>query len=218
MAQRKAKAKMGCSKKQYQKVVDRGKKVSEGLYENDVLYAEPPIVKDDFNKQQAKASDAQAVVKGGSIIDTDNRDTQVGLLYDWMNDKLLLYVNGLWMGNRTNLLASGFEVTGDTQPHEVPAPRVINRMERGVLPFSAKIYLAKTTGDAKNKKERLTYFVWMRYVDEDDKLYRVVLTTTSKFKLLVSGLVKGREAIFYVTCRNNAGESDKSNCVNFIAF
>jgi len=207
---------MHCTKKEPERVIDRGLSVSETMYANPTEYATPPETKVNLDAKITAAANAQALVKDGGKFEKANRDTLVAELFALLENTLLPYVNGLYKGDRSKLMLSGFPVCDDPAPHPVPAAPVIKSIEKGPEPHSAKIYLAKTTGPLNKKRERLNYYVWMSD-DGDEEHIRIVLTVTSQRKLIVTGLNRGKEYIFTVSCSNAAGGGELATKVRYIS-
>ena len=207
---------MHCTKKEPERVIDRGLSVSETMYVNPTEYATPPETKVNLDSKITAAANAQALVKDGGKFEKANRDTLVAELFALLENTLLPYVNGLYKGDRSKLMLSGFPVSDDPAPHSVPAAPVIKSIEKGPEPHSAKIILAKTTSPLSTKRERLTYFVWMGLGEEEAEL-KNVLTVTNRHKLIITGLTRGKEYVFTVSCRNAAGGGELATKVRYIA-
>jgi hypothetical protein len=208
---------MHCLKTQPQKVIDLAIKLLAYLYVNILEYATPPISKVNFEKQKNAASDAQGKVKDGSVTDTSKRDDEVETLHDMMKLQILPYVNGLYRGDRSNLLLSGYDVADESMPHPVPDAPIIKSIVRGKLPHSAKINLEKTKNPLGKKREKLTYFVLRADADGPDENFKLVLTTTSMFKLVVTHLTPDKLNVFKVYVSNATGSSENCGSVKFYA-
>jgi hypothetical protein len=136
---------MRCTEKQHKKVLQRGASVKAGYFERLDLYPNPAVLKTTFDAQLEDASNAQAAARGGGKLATSKRDTEVGKLFYMLRFPLLLQVNELYEGNRTNLDASGFGVSKDPAPQAIPDPPNIRRIEDANYSgsYGAKIILLK---------------------------------------------------------------------------
>lgn len=217
MTEKIAVAIMGCSQKENQKIINLGSKVKINFYGNVAIYPAPPVTEEAFSAQLLLASDAQSLVSKGSVIDTADRDTQVGKLWVMLYDNILFYVNNLFRGNRQNLLLAGYDVSYEMIPHPIPAAPLIDRIVNGNVIHSAKIYLTKASGLVNGKSERLTYCVWVQKIGVLNAVYENLVTTTSRFKLVVPGLTRGQDHNIYITARNAAGLSLPSIVGQFMA-
>ena len=217
MGARIAKAIIGCTVKQPDKVVETGINVLSQMYENPAEYTTPPRTKIIFSGIVDDAAASQAASKNRGKLEIATRDTDVGTLFTVLEDEYVPYVNGLYKGNRVKLLLSGLPVTTDSSPVGLPDAPVIDHINDGPDPHSAKIFLKRSKGGAKKKKGNLTYNV---YQSSDPAMaassFKLVLTVTSMNKLVVGGLTRAVEVAFAVSCRNSAGSTDMSAPVKFL--
>jgi hypothetical protein len=216
MSTKTATAVLHCTVQQPEKVIERGIKVRDGVYKNTTLYTTPPIAKAVFVAQLNAAITAQGNVKGGGKNATMKRDGIVSELYGMLDHKLLLYVNSLYRGNKDNLAASGFDVVFESTPHEVPAPPVIKDIINAAPSHSAKILLAKTTSPLNTKTESFEYIVQMAEDDSSEENFKQVLLASSQFKLIITGLQRGKEVFFRIAKRNRRGQSGWSDSFPFM--
>ena len=217
MGTRVAKAKIGCTVKQSEKVNEVGINVLALMYENTAEYATPPRTKPVFTVIVDEAVGAQAGAKNRGKLEIATRDSKVGTLYSVLEDEYVPYVNGLYKGDRVNLLLSGLPVSSDSSPIGLPVIPKIDRIEDGNDPHTAKIYLTRSKGAAKKKKGNITYNV---YLSSDPAMaassFKLVLTVTNMNKLVVVGLTRASEVALAVSCRNSAGSTDMSAPVKFL--
>jgi hypothetical protein len=219
MAHRKSKAIMGCTEKQYPKVIERGASVKGGYYKRPDLYPNPVIAENIFVNQLDAASNAQVLVKGGGKKATTTRNVEVGKLFVMLRYSLLAQVNELYEGNRVKLEASGFGVSKEPSPLEIPDPPYIRRIEDANFggSYGAKIILAQKSNPLERKKERYTYVVQISRKGDDDESYVTVLMIQNMHKLIVQGLKRGEEVYIRVARSNAHGMSRWSEPRNFIA-
>jgi len=218
MSHRKCRAIMGCTVQQPEKVISRGRMVLADLYSRPDLYANPTVFKADLEAQLEKASSAQAATRGGGVSETATRDSEVEKLFELLKKRLLTWVNGLYEGEREKLMASGFGVSKDPSPKEIPSQpniKYITDANTGNT-FCAKIVLVKKTNPLDEKKEVYTYIVQMSKERDNESSYVTVLMTQNQYKLIVPNLERGVEVFFRVARRNARGQSYWSEPVSFI--
>lgn len=204
---------MNAQEAEHQKHIDRGINVLGMMYENPLVYVTPPVEEEDLIDQTEAASTAQGKVKGGGVNSTVVRNKKSLILFTSLG-KLILYANGLYRGDTECLALSGFDLSSDPVPHPIPEKPVIDRIEKGRLPISMKIFLVKKSGT--HKKESFTYFVQVAEVGGETLVYKDVLQTKSMYKLLIPNCVKGKELSVRVSKSNSRGTSDWSSPVTFI--
>jgi len=212
-----AKAKIGCTVKQPEQVLEVGINVLTQMYSNTSQYQNTPRTKPIFSGIVNDAGSAIAAAKNRGKLEIATRDNKVGILFSVLEDEYVPYANGLYKGDRVNLLLSGLPVTTDSSPVGLPDTPVIDHINDGPDPHSAKIFLKRSKGGAKKKKGNLTYNV---YQSSDPAMaassFKLVLTVTSMNKLVVGGLTRAVEVAFAVSCRNSAGSTDMSAPVKFL--
>lgn len=205
---------MNCTVDEPKKVINRGVEVDSKLYENDTDFSNPPVTKVNYKDKLSKAQVAQANTAGGGLEETTIRDDKVKILFDALMDELLPCVNGLYKGNKEKLLLSGFGVSLQPIKHDVPKTPVIDSIKQGKQTGSCKINLTKTTNPLQLRKEKLTYFIWL--IDPEDVDKKTFLKScTSRFKLELSDLERGKELLIAVSVQNAAGMSSLSNIVSY---
>ena len=207
---------MHCTQQEPKEVIAVGIRVRDALYSPDgvALYANPPVDEATLTAQVAVAGTAQGNVKNGGKSATTTRDAEVATLFTLLG-KLILYVNGLYKGDKAKLEASGFDTSDDPTPHPIPDQPVIKSIKDGALAHSAKITLAKITSTLNKKRDNVTYFVQMATTDVEAN-YVTVLETKDKDELLIPNLTRGVEQFFRVAKSNAAGKSPYSASVAFI--
>jgi hypothetical protein len=129
---------------------------------------------------------------------------------------LVFYVNGLYRGDKVNLLASGFDVLDESLPQGIPSVPIINRVVPGGEPHSAKFYLAKTPAIPGRKKPSVTYILEMAADADMEENFKRKLSTTNQFLLLITGLTRGKEVFFRLAAKNSRGQSDWTETIPFI--
>jgi hypothetical protein len=215
MGSKKAKAVLHCSPQRPQKVIDTGQKVKEGLYEHDTEYPIPQIDKVQFEKDLEEAVKWQGLVKGGSDLMYDKRNTAILVLYNDL-DINCLYVNRLYKGNKEKLLLSGYDVYDESFPVGLPPVPVIGRVVSGETPHSVKFYITNPAGTPGKRRPGVTIIIQMAEDPGDEKNFDTVLQSTNQFKLIVDGLSRGREVFFRVRAKNCNGYSDWTEIRPFI--
>jgi hypothetical protein len=209
------KAVMHCSVKQPKDIIIVGVKVRDTLYPHVTEYALPPVDEADFIAAVAKAIVSQGKVKGGSTEDTAQRDDDVKDLFTLMNPTLINYVNGLYVGQKAKLLLSGFDVSNDPSPRNVPSIPVIKTVLMSGLANTAKVVLEPfdPQPDGTRGVVNITIQTSETEVDTD---FRTVLTTTNSKKLLIPGLARGKETHIRINATNARGTSAWSAVYHFI--
>ncbi len=215
MSKKIASAVMNCTKDQPQSIIDSAIKVKNGLYDNIGLFVMPTVDEIEFETQLEEASTAQGEVKGGGKSATISRDTKCYALFNSLG-KLILYVNGLYKGDKEKLAASGFPLSSDPTPHSIPTAPVIKLVANGKTPHSARILLAKITSPLNTKKDNYTYAVQMAVTNNELMVFNTVLQTKNQFKLNILDLTRGQEVTFRIARSNSKGQSDWSNPYSFI--
>jgi hypothetical protein len=218
MSHRKCKAIMGCTVQQPAKVISRGRQVLVELYSRPDLYANPTVLQAVLEAQLEKAVSAQAATRGGGVIETSKRDSEVEKLFELLKKKLLTWVNGLYEGEREKLMASGFGVSKDPTPKDIPGQphiKYITDANTGNT-FGAKIVLVKKTNPIDEKKEVYTYVVQISKERDNESSYVTVLMTQNQYKLIIPNLERGVEVFFRVARRNARGQSYWSESDRFI--
>jgi hypothetical protein len=206
---------MHCKQKEHSKIIERGIKVRDGLYANIILYPAPPTDAVHFTMLLDAAITAQGDAKGGGKPATTARNTATDALFATL-ENLVLYVNGLFKGDKDKLSKSGFDTSNDPAPNGIPAAPVIKRIENGDTPHSAKIFLAKTTSSLNTLKESVTYILQMAEDASKEENFRTVLQIKNQHKLVVVNLTRGREEFFRIAESNSTGQSDWSETASFI--
>ena len=216
MSTRIVEAVMHCSQREPDLVIDLAISVRDNLYsaEGVALYPTPPIDEATFAAQVDAADTAQGNAKTSGKVSTASRNAAIFALFTSLG-KLILYVNGLYRGDKEKLEASGFDTSKDPSPHAIPDQPVIKRIENGPVAHSAKILLAKTTSTLDKQKESVTYFVQMAPANVEAS-YATVLEIKDGRELIIPGLTRGVEQFFRVAKSNAAGKSPYSAPVAFI--
>ena len=215
MVKRILRAVMRCVKKQFAKLLERGNGVLI-MYDNPTVYPAPPVAKADLEDRLLKLAVILGQVKEGGIHMKALRNSMATEVFD-MLEKNLHYANILYKGDEVNLTLSGFPLSKDSERQDIPEQRAIRKVEKGAVPDSAKIYLAKTSSPLNEKRYKFIYYLWMSEAGENEEQMKIILTTTSQFKLVVQNLVYGREYIFAVSCSNSTGGCDLSGKVRYLA-
>jgi hypothetical protein len=215
MTSKKATAVLHCTTDQPQKVIDTGQKVSNGMYEDTADYATPTVDKVVFNNHLADAVKWQGLVKGGGDIIISNRDTAIEVLFNDL-DKECFYVNGLYKGNKTKLILSGFDVVDEAVPMGLPPVPVVQRIVSGDAPHSAKFYLTRSGGTEGKKMPGVTTIIQMAEDPSEEKNFVTVLECTNQNKLQVDGLTRGKEVHFRLRAKNRSGYSDWTDVSPFM--
>ena len=216
MTGKKCEAVMLCTVKEPAKVIDLGINVLKLLFGNPADYATPPRNVAYLLKLVGDASAAQALVKKGGTIATSDRDDKVLLLFTCLEDEFLPYVNGLFKGNRTKLLLSGFPVSAVGEPHPLPKKMVIRKIVKGPEPHSAKVLLENEKNPNKSKKEKLIYKLYQYDTPDVPDSGKLILTNSNRYKLFGKNLTRGKEVGFEVTASNAAGTSESSGIVKYM--
>jgi hypothetical protein len=209
---------MRCTIGKPKEVISLGIKVRDLLFANIVLFATPPIIFADYKAQLDKAIAAQAKVdKGkGSVADTSARNTQVLLLFLMLNPSLLYYVNGLYKGNKVNILASGFFASDEPNPRSAPSIPVIRKMlMTDLADHIAKIFLAPFP-QIEGSRGVVNYILQIAVGEDIPANYQTLLITTNSHKLLIPQLARGVEIHVRVAASNSRGTSAWSNVVHFM--
>ena len=216
MSTRIVEAVMHCTQKEPDLVIDLGIRIRDGLYSPAglALYATPPIDEATFAAQLDAADTAQGNAKTSGKGSTTTRNAAIFTLYTSI-DKLRLYVNGLYKGDKEKLEVSGFDTSKDPAPHPIPDEPVIKSIKDGPVAHSAKILLAKTTSTLNKQKDSVTYIVQMAGTNVEAS-YVTVLEVKDSRHLLIPGLTRGVEQFFRVAKSNAAGKSPFSTPVSFI--
>ncbi len=212
MASRVTKAIMNCDKEEHSKICNLGLRVKEGVYKNTSDYPNPEIDAQTFSSLVELAINHQANVKSVGVT---TRNASTLALFAALSI-ILNYVNKLYKGVPKKLKLSGFDSSSVPSPHGIVKPPVINRIEKGKLHLSAKIYLLRKKEEERTKRERLNYFVQVAYVDEHEPQFNTVLIVTSSFKLLLTDCIRGKEILVRIAILNAAGLSDWSTPVPYI--
>jgi hypothetical protein len=215
MGSRIARAVLHCWLGQWKLIILRAGKVKENLYVNTGLYPAPKIPEHDFTEQLRLASEAETAASGGGVDETAAFYKETTLLFNMMR-VLIFYVNGLYRGNKVNLLASGFDVLDESVPLCIPSVPLIHRVVPGQEPHSAKFYLTKTPGIPGKKKPSVTYIVEMTSDPSKEENFKRKFETTNQFLLLITGLTRGQEVFFRLAARNSRGQSDWTEIIPFI--
>jgi hypothetical protein len=199
------------------KVNSLGIRIRDMLYANTALFTTPPIMLIAFKAQLDKAIAAQAKVDKGSVQDTADRDTQVLLLFQMLNPVLINYVNTLYKGNRTNILASGFSASNEPNPKEVPSIPVIRKMlMTDLADHIAKIYLAPFPKPVNGSRGVVNYILQVAVGAATEENFKTVLQTTNSRKLLVENLTRGQEVHIRICAWNTRGMSAWSSILDFM--
>jgi hypothetical protein len=206
---------LGCTMLQYVKVFDLSKALLAGLYFFTVLYPNPPHAKDAFDEQYKKTSELYDQVLGGREDLRSEFETELKILWDMIGD-LLLYVNMLYRGKADKLSKSGFPQSAEPVPNDVPGQLVIKKIKDGKEEHTAKITLVKGCGYGPNVKGRLKYKLQMAENEPTEANFKDVLETTSRFKIIKKGLLRGKEVYFRIAAWNSAGQGLWSDVVPFI--
>jgi hypothetical protein len=206
-----------CKPGQWKLINERGHKVKENLYVNTTLYTTPKVAEGDFTDQLIKSDKAKAAAMKGGVDETAIYYKETTSVYDYLV-VLLFYVNGLYRGNKVNLLASGFDVVDEMAPSDLPSVPNVNRVVAGPAPHSAKFYLTRIGGLQPQKKSSETITIQMAEDPSSEANFDTVLETTNRNKLLVTGLTRGKEVYFRLNARNRRGVSDWTDVIPFLPY
>ena len=190
--------------KQVKKVSALADKVKKGLTDNVALYATPLptvgttdtkntilkdlIVKYDLDKSTQKrlAAENQSKIVFKALKDTAGYVSSVTTV-------------------KADILLSGFDADKDPVTHGIPEnSSVIKRIDKGLAPLSAKIFLAK-----KSETDVITKYK-VEVSSDDGVTYTTVLEIGNSRKLVVTGLVRLKEYLMRVTCGNTYGYASPS--------
>ena len=209
---------MHCTIKQPKKIIATGIRVRDQLFANILLFATPPVTLLVFKGQLDKAVAAQAVVEDGkgSVTDTAIRDAETLALFLMLNPLLLYYVNGLYKGNKVNLLASGFEVSNEPNPKPAPSIPVVRKVVMTDLDLhTAKVYLAPFPV-VEGGRGLANYILQIAVGPPLEENFKTVLTTTNSRKLFMKNLTRGVEIHIRLCASNSRGTSAWSTIVDFM--
>jgi hypothetical protein len=176
------------------------------LYVENVIYATPIIAKDDFTKMVEDAGKAITDANKGDDTEKAIREDLCRELHYAMGKKLIPYINGLWIGNLTNLEKSGAKVSADSSPVPPPDQPVINRIGRGPIAGSVKISLVRGVNSTLKRRSRTLYRVFM-FEKEDDVKGTEVGSTYNSNKLYGYEVPESVNRYFSVQAQNSGGYS-----------
>jgi len=191
--------------------------VSKNTYDNGLystlymaLFPDTQTSKVDYKTQLDKSDAAETRVnEGGSTHDTTVRNNEFASLHV-MNVANVNYVNQLFRGNKINLEKSGFPLSKEPSPIGVPDPVVIRKATNGPVPGSVKLFINPMTGALSKKRTPRIYYIFVTDDPNSTDNLKCVLHTTSSRKLIVTGVTRGKDQYYYITCETSAGESELS--------
>jgi len=207
-----------CTKKQPQDVINRCVNIRDnGMYVNTTEYPAIPIALSTYNAQIGKCESLQGLVKAkGGKTATINRNAAIKVLFGMLSGKNLNYANDLYKDMPEELAKSGYPLSNQPMPKMVPDAPVMDRVEKGAVQNSCKIYLKNVTGGAQ-KSGPGTYYVYVSD-DDDGTNIKEVLKETSKHKLLLLNLPMNKKMYIGVSKGNTAGESEISPKLKFMLY
>lgn len=165
-----------------------------------------------LSNNQALLATYIANAKGNTTV-KNQRDEQAALVLADLQ-ALLAPVNNVAKGNTAIIALSGFPNSADPTPQAIPGKVVIKRIVDGETTLSAKIFIESL------KQNRLTYTVRMTTVagaGVNDPSWKVVLQTTSSYKLIIPNLTHNQDIYIDVCAANAHGTGLFSDPMSFSA-
>jgi len=204
-----------CTRHQPVVVIKLGKRLINYLFAKILIFATPIVTQVAFEAQLKKASDAQDAMDDPKTADVIVRDEEVKKLFFLIN-KLLFYVNSLYLDDAVNLSASGFDLNKTPTAHGSPMTQIISDVVEGDEPFTAHIILEKVVGETALDKVAQSYLLQMAIGSDEEEKFITILATNDSQKLIAKNIKGGVEVFFRVAATNAAGLGNWSNIVSFI--
>jgi hypothetical protein len=214
MAKRVCVAILGLRNTDYDDIVKQAGVFLEKFYQEIVLYPNPLIPEIEFREQYEKARKASTAAVKGSSSDKATHKQECAILYKWMQDKLIEYINSLYAGNRPLLERSGAKIKSDPTPVPPPDQPIIKRIERGPEPNSVKIFLVRGINSKQKRRSRLCYFILM-YKDMEVRTGIEVGSSWSSINLIGYDVPDNEYLYFAVRASNSSGSSLPSSRVKY---
>ena len=146
--------------------------------------------------------------KDGSKLKNVAIADQTDVVYNMLK-LLLVYVNGVAAGDETMILLSGFDCNNEAVNHGVPARAVVNRIEDGSVPCSAKIFMSTLDNADRYKVEIST-------TPNDPESWKTVIDFGGVSRLEIRDLVYGQKIYIRVSAGNTHGWGTPSEPVAFL--
>jgi hypothetical protein len=167
MAKKICKAILDLSPNDFNGINDQAKLFLDGLYTETTLYATPPVTLTEFKDQYDKSYKATVAAIEGGKHERSIRDKECAMTHWMMGEKLIPYINGLYVDNRPLLEKSGAKTSSDPTPVPPPNPPNISRLENGPEPKSVKVFLVRGVKSNLKKRSRILYRIFMFEKEED---------------------------------------------------
>ena len=209
---RATKAVINCKITEFIKLNTLAGRVVEKMTENASEFPGTATKVATLNTSQELFTTLIATAKGNSII-VDQRNEHAKVVLSNLQT-LLTLVNMIAGGNKATITLSGFAGSSDLTPRPVPNQVVIKRIVKGETELSAKIFIISL------KQRDLCYTVRTTSVagaGVNDPSWKVVLYTSSSYKLVLPDLVKNQNLYISVSATNTRGEGIFSDPMRFSA-
>lgn len=193
--------------KEYNKVNLLAGKVHTGLTENAAQFPNPDPSMEVLLNENTLLSNLINTKDGSKQINQAILD-QSQIVYNKL--KLLAdFVSRIANGNKSAILASGFDFNDDASSIGIPGKVVIRRVTDGSSVCSAKIFITALTEAKRYKVETST-------TPNDSESWKIALDPASSRNIEIDSLPRGAEVFIRVVGGNSHGWGIPSDYVSFI--
>ena len=204
---RKYNAVMKITAKESQKVNNLGRKVIKKMGDNTTVYGTPSPALSVLSTENGVLTEKLAS-KDGSTEGNAAIEAQALIVFNILKD-LIDYANPIASGDKVKVLMSGFSASAEPVTMPIPGKALIKRMEDGLAPLSAKIFVEPLL----NAK---FYRAETSLTPMDETSWKIALDMVSLFKMLLLDLTPDVKFYTRVTGGNIHGWGRPSEPVPFM--
>jgi hypothetical protein len=186
----------------------------DNLYKEKVLYPDPWVSEKDFSEQAVRSAEATVAAIGAGKKERAKRNMECRKTHWLMANKLILYINSLYKGDRVKIEKSGAKISADYSPVPPPDKPIIKEVKRGPLPNTVKIYLCRGINSKQKRRSRISYRIFM-HLNTDDIQGTEVGTTYSSTNLIGEKIPYDTYLYYSVVASSSNGSSSPSEMVRF---
>ena len=205
---RKYNAVMKITAKESQKVNNQGRKVVKKMGDNTAVYATPAPPLSQLTTENGVLTE-KITDKDGSEEGNASILAQSQIVFDILKD-LVDYANPIAGGDKVKVLMSGFPASAEPVTMPIPGKALIKRIENGLAPLSAKLFVESLL-NAKFYKVETTL------TPLDETSWVIALDPVSLFKMILTDLKADEKFYTRVTGGNIHGWGRPSEPVPFTA-
>ncbi len=190
------------------KVFALATRVIQGMTENAALFPTPDPALEELKADTALLEELMGTASNGDREEKGKRDNQSIKVFGKL-DIERGYVNKVAKGDRAVILSSGFDASDDPNPRPIPDKGIIEDVEDGASPHSAKVVIQALGGD-------VSYHVQVCPAPLSEQGFKSLPPFSNSRKIIIENLERGKEIFIRVAGFNSHGQGEWSEPAAFI--